>query len=239
MAGPEPIPIAPTRDLPCPACDYPIPASIPRCSECGYEPTPEDRAFSERRMMFLELTRFSGFGWILAFAVICLAVSGTRIVFALLISALIAWKLIAAGLPKNHRRLARRVWLVSLPGLVFPTLVLAVAGSMLPWDIAPWSNGFGNIPPRWLSLHSRGMGGVTVPILMLATALIPYGLWRLNWRRLGRIAGLSDSLLRLQSVQKAARWTMLPVALVAAMTLLAIGVPQILDAAFPGWDMGK
>jgi hypothetical protein len=217
---------------PCPKCLYPLPDRSPRCPECAYEPTREDWDFKERRVLFLELTRFSS--WLVIGS--CFAVTAFVSVWALVLQ--IPWAaaffVVAKGAPQLHRRLAQRVWMFSLPWLLLPWLV-AIGGmrwmSRLWWIQPSW----GWKMPWWLSLRDRGLGGIFVPFMIGGLAILAYWFWRFQWRRLARLAGLTSDLARSPAGAISLRLVMLPLLLYAAGVFLIIGVPQLMDVVWPGW----
>lgn len=196
-------------DITCPSCGYDASGlSGPTCPECGYEITDDDVALRERREIFLQLTLLRTVITLVVFA------AGSILAYALpivvLVPAVIMGVAATRHLPRLHRRLAIRIWIMSLWWLN------AWWGIVLAAMVLGYEPRFG-----FVSFWSSDRHWAVVMVLTTAMLIAaPFGFtWSL--RRLGKAGGLPDVL------------TTIDPALRRAAIVLCIGFGAV--AAVPYW----
>lgn len=225
--------------LTCPACDYALDAGMEICPECGYRVQLEDRSLAQRRGVFLELTRVQSVGWPIGLFILAVWLAyGVPLV--VLVPAIVAGFFVGADKPKMHRRLLRRVWMMLLGWMSAWWVGMCLGVSVVRWiwwDTYRYSYEL----PKFLSLRTGregAYGGLVLPFVLVGVVVLTYFVWRTRWRRLCLTAGLVGIY---DPPWKSAvlRWSFVyPPAAMAVLTLLGVGVVQVLDRFWPGWDVG-
>lgn len=221
----------------CPWCGYPLEGAGKACPECGHISAQEDFDLFARRTLFLELTRGSG---ILFFVILGgMALAGPGLI-GLIPGVLVlgAGYYVGRSAPGLYGRLTRRVWMRNAVWLLLPWLIL---GGMILWvSLYALPMGARLATSWWLVIFE-----VPKATAMIYGTLIPFAiagcavLWRWQWRRTCRIAGLPDKFGKSVQVRRAFVYAFLLPTSVAILICLVVVIPFWMDRLMPGWDMPK
>jgi hypothetical protein len=208
----------------CPACGYDRAGSESRvCPECGYTATDQDIACDERRRVFLECTTVRAWAPVAALAAVA-AVWARVFPLVPLAIALAAGAWLAWPLPRLHRRLVWRAW------------VMCVGWTQLAWLGAlaalrvyeAWSPGRSYIErPSALPLFGCAAGTI---VGLLG--------WRWNWKRLGAVGALPPRPRPDSNLMRAVTWAFAAAVLGMLLAVVA-GLLALLDLLFPQWYMSR
>lgn len=230
-----PVVTAEPKDMPnCPSCRYPRAGLESRtCPECGYETTEFDIANHMRRQLFMELTCWPAYGWLTAHVVWAVVLGVWPLVPLAIVIALGWWMFRQHGY--ERRRLSRRVWLMITPWVQVCWVLPQTAAWII--DMVYWNTSWLDtlyymvedvLEPNYLLVLSGGgivTGGCGVSIAM----------WR--WRRLTRLAGLSDGGPILSPLQRRViHFALLIPCMLITATVLTTLLCMVLDRFMPGWD---
>jgi hypothetical protein len=208
--------------------------AAPRCPECGYACSADEWGNSIRRDAFLRINRGAWVGPVVLCGLASL-LTPFFITLAFLLLYLAATALVGRAFVGLYRRLLRQIWLVSLPWLLLPWLVILPILTIAPEWIFGWL--YPSDVPRFLRLTGRGaFGGVLLPLGVLAFNLLCWVVWRWRWRTLCSAASLPAEMQRTRTVTLAVRLAYLPAAILAAVVFLIFGVINVLDWLVPSWD---
>ncbi len=235
QAHASPLSDAPPVSIPCPACDYPIALGASRCAECGYACSADEWAQAIRRSVFLEINRGAWIGPIVVCGLASL-LTPFFVTLAFLVLYLFVTPAIGAKFAGLYRRILRQIWLVSLPWLLIPWMVVLPAFTIIPEWVFGWRY-VGTDVPNFLRLSGRGaFGGVLLPLGVLSFNMLCWIIWRWRWRALCRAASLPAHMQRSGPVRLAVRLAYIPAILLAGAVLVFFGTMNVLDAIIPGWD---